>query len=66
MQGGANTGLTTSNVMEFVQSLGYAPANGANYPNSGFTNGLKTIAQVAKANVGLEVAAITLGGWPVA
>ena len=48
--------------MEFVDSLGYSPANGAAYPNSGFTIGLKTIAQVAKADVGLEVAAISLGG----
>lgn len=60
---GARAGLATADVMEFVRSLGYSPAGGAVYPNSGFSNGLKTIAQVAKADVGVEAAAITLSGW---
>ena len=42
---------------------GYSPANGASYPNSGFANQLKMIAQLVKAGVGLRVGAIDFGGW---
>lgn len=42
---------------------GYSPANGAVYPGSGFANQLKMIAQLVKADVGLRVGAIDLGGW---
>ena len=41
----------------------YAAANGAVYPNSGFANQLKMIAQLVKADVGLRVGAIDFGGW---
>ena len=63
VQSGAVSGLKTASVMEFVRSLNYAPANGAVYPNWDFAFGLKTIAEVAKADVGVEVAAITCSGW---
>lgn len=42
---------------------GYAPANGAVYPTTNFGNQLKMIAQLIKADVGLRVGAIDLGGW---
>lgn len=41
----------------------YAAANGAVYPTDGFGNQLKMIAQLLKADLGLRVAAIDLGGW---
>ncbi len=41
----------------------YQPANGAQYPNSAFGNALKTIAQLIKSDVGLEVACVDKGGW---
>ena len=41
----------------------YAPANGAEYPRSEFGQRLKQIAQLIKANVGLEVAFADVGGW---
>jgi uncharacterized protein (DUF1501 family) len=37
--------------------------NGADYPKSPFGNGLKQIAQLIKADVGLEVAFADVGGW---
>jgi uncharacterized protein (DUF1501 family) len=51
--------------LQAVNTVGYQPANGAEYPNDdyGFGMGLKQIAQLIKANVGLEVACIDLGGW---
>jgi uncharacterized protein (DUF1501 family) len=42
---------------------GYQPANGAQYPNGGFGNNLKTIAKLIKLGVGLRAATIDLGGW---
>jgi uncharacterized protein (DUF1501 family) len=46
-----------------LQSPGYSPANGAAYPKDPFGNGLREVARLIKAQVGLEVAAIDLGGW---
>jgi len=41
----------------------YQPDNGADYPRSPFGQALKQIAQLTKANVGLEVAFADVGGW---
>ena len=41
----------------------YVPANGADYTDSAFGMGLQQIAQLIKADVGLEIACIDLGGW---
>ena len=41
----------------------YEPANGAEYPRSAFGQSLRQIAQLTKANVGLEVAFADVGGW---
>jgi uncharacterized protein (DUF1501 family) len=41
----------------------YMPAAGANYPNGPFGNGLKQIAQLLKANLGVEAAFADIGGW---
>ena len=40
-----------------------APANGAEYPRGRFGDSLRQIAQLIKANVGLEVAFTECGGW---
>jgi uncharacterized protein (DUF1501 family) len=41
----------------------YTPANGAEYPRSGFGEALRQIAQLVKADVGLEVAFAESGNW---
>ena len=41
----------------------YQPAAGAVYPNSPFGNSLKQIAQLLKANLGVEAAFSDIGGW---
>ncbi len=41
----------------------YAPANGAEYPRSEFGQRLRQIAQLVKADVGLEIAFADVGGW---
>src|ERR1700710_3026042 len=41
----------------------YQPAAGVNYPNTPFGNNLKQIAQLMKANLGVEAAFSDIGGW---
>ena len=41
----------------------YQPDNGAAYPRSGFGEALRQIAQLIKADLGLEVAFAEAGGW---
>ncbi|MBI4788269.1 MAG: DUF1501 domain-containing protein [Chloroflexi bacterium] len=41
----------------------YTPANGATYPETAFGKSLATVAQLIKAEMGLEVACVDIGGW---
>jgi uncharacterized protein (DUF1501 family) len=41
----------------------YQPAGGASYPEGSFGRGLRQVAQLIKADLGLEVACLDLGGW---
>lgn len=50
-------------MMKTANPAGYAPANGAEYPRSGFGDAMKQIAQIIKADLGLEVAFTELGQW---
>jgi uncharacterized protein (DUF1501 family) len=43
--------------------LKYEPEHGADYPRGPFGQALKQIAQLIKANVGVEVAFADVGGW---
>lgn len=46
-----------------LQSTDNLAANGAVYPKDSFGNGMREIARLVKARVGLEVACIDLDGW---
>jgi uncharacterized protein (DUF1501 family) len=41
----------------------YKPADGVVYPNGAFGNSMKQIAQLLKANLGVEAAFSDIGGW---
>jgi uncharacterized protein (DUF1501 family) len=41
----------------------YQPEHGADYPRTAFGQALRQIAQLSKADVGLEIAFADLGGW---
>lgn len=41
----------------------YTPANGAQYPQGQFGESMKQIAQLLKANLGVEAAFADIGGW---
>ena len=62
-QGNAKLIIGLSNRKLVGYFLEYAPANGAEYPDTRFGNSLKQIARLIKANVGLEVAFADRGGW---
>lgn len=50
-------------MLKDANPAGYAPANGAEYPRSGFGEAMKQIAQIVRADLGLEVAFAELGQW---
>lgn len=59
-------GQETLGVIDTLTKLdptGYIPGGGAVYPESDFGHSLRQIAMLIKAEAGLEVAAIDLGGW---
>ncbi len=55
--------LDTIDLIESTAPGDYAPANGAQYPNTSFSDNLQSIAQLIKMNLGLSVATVDLGGW---
>jgi uncharacterized protein (DUF1501 family) len=65
----ARLGGAAQTVFSTMETLGrfspdtYTPANGAAYPETDFGMGLSQIAQLIKADIGLEVACLDLGGW---
>lgn len=46
-----------------IRAQDYTPANGAKYPDTNWGNGLKDVARLAKADLGVEVACIDYGNW---
>ncbi len=59
------TGQETLQIMETLGKLDpiHYSSSGSAYPESDFGRGLQQIAMLIKAEVGLETAAIDLGGW---
>jgi uncharacterized protein (DUF1501 family) len=60
------TGRATFEAVALLQSLQktpYKPAAGAQYPAGRFGDSLRQVAQLIKADVGVEVAFADLGGW---
>src|SRR6201994_3171255 len=60
------TGNETFEAVKMLRSADpekYAPAAGANYPRGRFGDSLRQVAQLVKANLGVEVAFADIGGW---
>jgi uncharacterized protein (DUF1501 family) len=60
------TGQETFEAVKMLKAANpahYAAANGAVYPNTPFGNSLKQIAQLLKANLGVEAAFADIGDW---
>ncbi len=50
-------------LVKSIQQRPYTPENGATYSNGRFGESLRQIAQLIKADVGVEVAFADIGGW---
>ena len=62
----SGTGYQTFEAMKMLQSANASripPANGAEYPRGQFGEAMRQVAQLIKANVGLEVAFADTQGW---
>jgi uncharacterized protein (DUF1501 family) len=62
----AGTGRETLDAINYLKQVNpaqYKPENGAEYPRNPFGNSLLQIAQLIKADVGLEIAFTDVGGW---
>jgi uncharacterized protein (DUF1501 family) len=60
------TGDETFEAVKMLRSANpekYTPAAGANYPRGRFGDSLRQVAQLVKANLGVEVAFADIGGW---
>lgn len=60
------TGSETFEAIKMLKAANpaqYKPATGVIYPNGPFGNDLKQIAQLMKANLGVEAAFADIGGW---
>ncbi|MGL4608659.1 MAG: DUF1501 domain-containing protein [Trueperaceae bacterium] len=55
--------LSTMSYLSRLAGEEYTPSYEAQYPDTGFGYNLKQVAQLIKANVGLEVACVDFGGW---
>ena len=50
-------------LLQSIQKTPYQPSGGAKYPGGRFGDSLRQIAQLIKADIGVEVAFADLGGW---
>ena len=60
------TGEETFDAVKMMKSADpskYTPAPGANYPKGRFGDSLRQLAQLIKANLGVQVAFADIGGW---
>jgi uncharacterized protein (DUF1501 family) len=60
------TGRETFDAVKMLKTADpskYTPAAGANYPKGRFGDSLRQLAQLIKANVGVQVAFADIGGW---
>ncbi len=61
--GAADDGLEAAAILRRVDPSRYRPRDGVEYPAGEFGRSLRQIAQLVKADVGVEVAFADLGGW---
>jgi len=59
----AAEGFEAARMLRSVNPAHYEPANGADYPKGKFSRSMQQIAQLIRADVGLEIAFADVGGW---
>jgi uncharacterized protein (DUF1501 family) len=63
LHGTAKETFDAVKIVQSVQKQNYVPAAGATYPTGAFGRSMQQIAQLIKADVGVEVAFADIGGW---
>jgi uncharacterized protein (DUF1501 family) len=63
LQGTGQETFEAVKMLKAADPAKYVPAAGVVYPNTPFGNSLKQIAQLLKANLGVEAAFSDIGGW---
>lgn len=63
LRGAGSDTFEAMRVLESVRRQAYRPTGGAQYPNSPLGTSLRQIAQLIKADIGLEVAFAESSGW---
>ena len=63
MRGVGRETFEAVNTLKQLDPGNYQPANGAEYPRGRFGNALREVAQLIKADAGMEVAFLDSGGW---
>ena len=61
-----NAAKDTFNAVDLLSKVNisnYTPSGGAQYPQTEYGMALQQVAQIAKADIGLEVACVDIGGW---
>ncbi|MFP4353041.1 MAG: DUF1501 domain-containing protein [Puniceicoccaceae bacterium] len=63
LHGAGQDGFAAIDLLRKVDPRSYEPAHGAVYPRGSFGRSLRQVAQLIKADIGLEVAFVEIGGW---
>lgn len=63
LDAGADLTFEAMETLAKINPQGYTPANGAVYPETEYGFALQQVAQLVKAEVGLEIACVDIGGW---
>jgi len=63
LRGTAKESFDAMSMLKDTRSRPYVPANGAVYPKVNFGKNLQQIAQLIKANVGVQIAFAEIDGW---
>jgi uncharacterized protein (DUF1501 family) len=63
LHGSAQETFEAVNMLKSANPARYSPEPGANYPRGRFGDSLKQLAQLIKANLGVQVAFADIGGW---
>ena len=63
LHGTARESFDALDLLKQARTTNYQPSNGAAYPQGAFGRNLKQIAQLIKANVGLQIAFAEVDGW---
>ncbi|MBT3323335.1 MAG: DUF1501 domain-containing protein [Anaerolineae bacterium] len=59
----ANETFAAIQTLSQVDTTNYTPEGGAKYPETDVSMALQQVAQISKAEIGMEVACIDVGGW---